>query len=314
MSRKIKNLLGKKYGKLLVIEQLEERKNNKVVWKCKCDCGNTTNVVGTQLTNGNTKSCGCISNPHGMFGTRIYNVWRGMKERCYVEKSHSYPLYGGRGIKVCDEWQEFIPFMEWAYSNGYDESAPRGQCTIDRIDNDGDYEPSNCRWVSMSVQANNKNSNVFVEYKGVIDTISNQARRNGLSPSIVEDRRIKGKKGDDLFKDKRVARTLFYKGQYRKIEDICKMTNVSRSAIERRVIKGNEDLEYVINEIKSLKRKKIIRNRSVLQYDLEMNFLKEWENLSQINTELGYNKGAIANCCLGNTKTSNGYIWRYKKE
>ena len=115
----IKDLTGQRFGKLVAIKACG-KKEKKTVWLCKCDCGNEIEVVGTALSSGNTKSCGCITKKHGMFGTRIYNVWHTMKERCYVPSQSSYKNYGGRGIKVCDEWQEFIPFMKWAYANGYD--------------------------------------------------------------------------------------------------------------------------------------------------------------------------------------------------
>ena len=164
---KIKDLTGQRFGKLVAIKPLDEKQNNKLVWLCKCDCGNETNVIGTKLTSGNTKSCGCLKKKHGMFGTRLYNVWHSMKERCYVESATSYKNYGERGIKVCDEWQEFIPFMKWAYANGYDENAPRGQCTIDRIDNNKGYSPENCRWVTRLQQCYNKTNNILYSYGGI---------------------------------------------------------------------------------------------------------------------------------------------------
>lgn len=198
---KIKDLANKRFGKLIAIKPCG-KKYNRTVWLCKCDCGNEVEVVGTSLSSGNTSSCGCVSKPHGMFGTRIYGVWRSMKERCYVESNISYPNYGGRGIKVCQEWQEFIPFMEWSYANGYDENAKRGECTLDRIDVNGNYCPENCRWVSMSVQANNKTDNVYMEYNGIVDTLSNHARREGISPVLAETRKIQGKSVDEIFSTK----------------------------------------------------------------------------------------------------------------
>lgn len=198
----IKDISGKRFGKCIAIKPLGKRKNNKVVWLCKCDCGNYFETIGTQLTGGKTKSCGCICKKHGMFGTRLYGVWRSMKERCYVESNISHKHYGARGITVCDEWQEFIPFMEWAYKNGYDETAKRGECTLDRIDVNGNYCPENCRWVDMSVQSNNKTNNVYLEYGSKIDTLSNHARRVGISPVLAETRKISGKSVDEIFKVK----------------------------------------------------------------------------------------------------------------
>lgn len=227
----IKDLTGRKFGRLTALHQTGERKNNKAVWMCKCDCGNEYKVIGTQLTSGNTKSCGCIVKKHGMFGTRIYNVWHTMKERCYVKSQTSYPNYGGRGIKVCDEWQEFIPFMEWAYANGYDENAPRGQCTLDRIDPNGNYEPNNCRWVNSSVQANNKNTNVFIEYNGKLDTLTNHARNAGIKPTLAEDRMLKGKNVEEIFSKEKLnkGRKVI---QYDKSGNFIRIWNSCREASE----------------------------------------------------------------------------------
>lgn len=198
----IKDIAGKRFGKCVAIKSLDKRKNNKVVWLCKCDCGNYFETIGTLLTSGKIKSCGCMRKKHGMFGTRLYNVWHSMKERCYAKSNISYKHYGKRGIRVCEEWQDFIPFMEWAYANGYDENAKRGECTLDRINVNGDYCPENCRWVDMSVQSNNKTNNVYLEYNGKIDTLSNHARSVGINPVLAETRKINGKSVDEIFKVK----------------------------------------------------------------------------------------------------------------
>lgn len=174
-----------------------------------------------------------------MFGTRIYNLWHTMKERCYVKTQISYPNYGGKGIKVCDEWQDFIPFMEWAYANGYDENAPRGQCTLDRIDPNGDYCPENCRWVNFSVQANNKSTNVFLEYNGIVDTLSNHARRLGVNPVLAEGRYLKGMRLSDVFKVGRVG-DLKKVAQYDKEMNLIKVYDSSKQAsIETGIILTN---------------------------------------------------------------------------
>lgn len=311
-NKQIKDLTGKRFGRLKVIKMANYRKGKRIVWTCECDCGNIIDIPGIYLTKKNgTKSCGCISKKHGMFGTRIYNVWHTMKERCYVKSQISYPNYGGRGIKVCDEWQEFIPFMKWSYANGYDENAKRGECTLDRINPDGDYCPENCRWVSMDIQANNKSSNVYIKYNGKIDTLSNHARENGLNPVLVETRKINGKSGSELFAPKREPKTYDYKNGEYTIYEISKLENISVSALANRIKRG-ESVENAIIEIKKHNKRKIQRNRPVIQYDLYGNFIKKWNNLSEIENKLGYSRGAIGNCCLGNAKTSHGYIWKYE--
>lgn len=161
------DLSGQRFGCLVAVE-IDHRLGSRAIWKCKCDCGNTTFVSVSNLRNGHTQSCGCLQisrtsdamRTHGHKGkrsvNRLYPVWRAMKQRCLLPSSKAYKYYGGRGITVCDEWLEYDNFMRWAYSHGYDPNAKRGKCTIDRIDVNGNYEPSNCRFVDMAVQNNNK--------------------------------------------------------------------------------------------------------------------------------------------------------------
>lgn len=167
--RSLIDLTGKRYGMLLVESRapdyISPKGKKHVRWICKCDCGNYTVVDSCMMTSGRTKSCGCLlenklstgNTKHGGRYDRLYNVFSNMKNRCYNPKSSDYKYYGLRGIKICDEWlNNYLNFKEWALSNGYDESAMKGQCTIDRIDVNGDYEAANCRWVNMSVQSSNR--------------------------------------------------------------------------------------------------------------------------------------------------------------
>lgn len=169
---KEKILQGMKFGRLTVIKLYDtvtyHYKNSgthKVqIWECLCECGNTVNVRDRHLLTGHTKSCGCfrkettskMTKTDGRTTDRLYRVWGGMLSRCYREYTNGYKNYGGRGIKVCKEWHDYPTFKQWAYSNGYDPNAKYGDCTLDRIDVNGNYEPNNCRWVSMAEQRKNK--------------------------------------------------------------------------------------------------------------------------------------------------------------
>ena len=129
-------------------------------FKCQCDCGNTKDIRPIDLIHGTIKSCGCshdlLVSTHGGSSERLYHVWQDMKRRCNNQNCNEYRNYGGRGIKVCNEWDDYSTFRKWAYKHGYDEDAPFGECTIDRIDVNGNYEPDNCRWITNAEQQKNK--------------------------------------------------------------------------------------------------------------------------------------------------------------
>lgn len=158
------DLSGNRFGRLVVLECIGSDKHHKRLYRCLCDCGNEKTTTQALLKRKEVLSCGCLQkenrySKNGLTTKRIYTVWQSMKIRCYNSKFKQYKDYGGRGIKICDEWlgeNGLANFVKWAYDNGYDENAPRGQCTIDRIDNDKGYSPNNCRWVSMKEQSKNK--------------------------------------------------------------------------------------------------------------------------------------------------------------
>lgn len=189
----IDDIRGKKYGKLLVLNLIPNTIGDSC-FDCLCDCGKRVIVKGRNLKNGNTRSCGCIKDnfeppnkTHGMSRTRLFRIWVGMKQRCENKNNPKYSIYGGRGIKVCDEWQEFIPFMEWAYCNGYNEKL-----TIDRINPNGNYEPKNCRWSNLKEQANNTRSTVFLTYNGETKSASEWSEITKISSDTITRRKRSG--------------------------------------------------------------------------------------------------------------------------
>lgn len=155
------DITGQTFGRLTAIEPAGVR-DRRTLWRCRCSCGNDAVVIGKLLRSGHTKSCGCWRSDnwfiqketHGESHTRLHRIWRGMKTRCGNPKCEAFPRYGGRGIRVCPEWQSFEPFRDWASANGYSHDL-----TIDRIDNDGHYEPGNCRWATYAAQSRNSPQN-----------------------------------------------------------------------------------------------------------------------------------------------------------
>lgn len=170
------NLAGQKYGRWTIVELLGKNEKNELLIKCICDCGNERTLKLINIKYGSSKSCGCLSkevhSKHGLKKHPLFMVWCSMRQRCSYEKYPGFHRYGVRGIRVCEEWNnDFKTFHDWAIANGWEVGL-----SIDRIDNDGNYEPSNCRWATMLTQARNTSKNVMVEHEGEIKCLSEWAK------------------------------------------------------------------------------------------------------------------------------------------
>ena len=181
MGNKVKDLTGLRFGKLTV-KKYCGIVNHRAMFECECDCGNTKIIQGTSLKLGHTRSCGCLAEnntdqtTHGLSKTHIYGVWNTMKSRCYNKNAQRYAFYGGRGITVCEEWRnDFMSFYNWALSNGYKDGM-----TLDREDNSGNYEPSNCRWIDQKAQMNNMRRNQLLTHNGKTQTMAQWAEEKNL--------------------------------------------------------------------------------------------------------------------------------------
>ena len=184
------DLTGMVFERLTVVNRVENSKY--VKWHCICECGKEVDVYGKALRNGTTKSCGCYTKDrlkkHGLSHTKLHGVWWGMMQRCYYEKHVDYKWYAEKGIGVCDEWRnDFKAFYDWAMENGYKEGL-----SIDRIDNDKGYSPQNCRFATPQEQANNRTTNIVIEYNGKSQTLKQWAAELDIKYSALYDRYRRG--------------------------------------------------------------------------------------------------------------------------
>lgn len=201
---KLKDLTGMKFGRLTVIERAENDKLGKARWLCKCDCGNETVVGGAFLRLGQSTSCGCLRKEtgnhrtHGMKGTSVYHSWCAMKQRCLNPNTKKFKRYGGRGITIYPDWvDDFQAFYD--YVSKLEHFGKEGY-TLDRIDNNGNYEPNNLRWADNKTQARNRRSNIIVEYNGKAMTLTESAESSGIAFSTLLTRYRAGDREDRLFR------------------------------------------------------------------------------------------------------------------
>ncbi len=189
--KKAKDFVGKKFGKLTVIGESE--KIGKIYYAlCRCECGNEKKIITQNFVRGSSKTCGlCVSK----YPERLKKILKGMKERCRNKKIKNYNSYGKRGIKVCKEWlEDSYSFYSWALENGYNKNL-----SIDRINVDGNYEPSNCRWATITDQANNKRNNVFLVYNNEEKSMSQWSKIYKIDRGTAQYRYKKGLSFEEIF-------------------------------------------------------------------------------------------------------------------
>ncbi len=193
--KKGKDCAGIRYGLLLGVERVGSDRNNQATWLCRCDCGKTTITTAHSLRSGNTRSCGCLRDAtaknqmtkHGMYKSPEYTSWKSMVRRCTDEKSAGFHNYGARGISVCDRW---LSGFEAFYEDMGDRPTPTH--SLDRIDNDGNYEPSNCRWATPSEQSRNKRQSRLVLFDGKRVHVSELAGLHDIKPGTLWERIKRG--------------------------------------------------------------------------------------------------------------------------
>lgn len=187
-------MIGQKFGRLLVISKGTRSGEQSFKWLCKCDCGKERYVRADHLKSGRTVSCGCkrtetrrlleMSKPeYGLRNHPLYDVWCSMRQRCNDVNATSYVNYGGRGIKVCADWNNFKLFCEWAITNGW-----QSNLQIDRKDNNGNYNPDNCRFVTAKINSNNRRSNILVTLNGQLLTLKQACEKLSLNDKLIRQR------------------------------------------------------------------------------------------------------------------------------
>lgn len=190
----LRDLTGQRFGRLTVIKRAKNI-GRKTAWLCQCECGNTKVVTGSSLHGGQVRSCGCLWKEvvpkhnqefnfrHGESGSKLHRTWCNMRYRCSNPNCKDYKNYGGRGITICDEWSSYENFRAWALDNGFADGL-----SIDRIDVNGNYEPSNCRWVSDKVQHNNTRRNHYLTMNGESHTIQEWSEITGIKWTTIKAR------------------------------------------------------------------------------------------------------------------------------
>jgi hypothetical protein len=199
----LRDLSGQQFGKWTVLRWAETISFSRQRWLCRCSCGTERTVIGNTLINGTSKSCGCAgrerSRRHGLSESLTYTIWASMKQRCNNPKHKQYPHYGGRGITVCDRWMEFENFFA-------DMGEKPDGLTLDRVDNDGNYHPDNCRWATPREQMRNRRNTCMVEFEGKSISVATLAERTGVPNRRLRERLRRGMAVEAAIEPRRFTR------------------------------------------------------------------------------------------------------------
>lgn len=291
------DIVGEKFGMLTVVERADDYitpSGAKLTrWRCRCDCGSETIVTGTALRSGSTRSCGCLrdtlvgnlNKSHGESKTRLYRIRLDMIKRCYREQNKEYEQYGGRGIRVCDEWlHSYEKFKEWAISAGYDENEDPVNMSIDRIDVDGDYCPENCRWVDRKTQARNTTRNAYFTYNGETKCLSEWCEELNISYGAVRARI--NERGWSFEKAittpiKNHPVSIEYNGITKTLDEWCAEYGMDKSLVYSRMYKDKWSFEEAITT-------------PVLKTGLKRNsVLYDGKSISEWSDEVGISRATI---------------------
>ena len=240
---KFKDLIGQHFGRLTVIERAGHKmfgKQNKLMWRCVCECGNEKIVSASDLTNGRVQSCGCLYNEnratirrtHGLSKSKIYDVWCNMKDRCLKTTDNRYKDYGGRGITIYPAWiHDFKAFYN--YVSKLPHFGEKGY-SLDRIDNNGNYEPNNLRWATAKEQTRNQRTNVIVEYQSELMILEDAAQKSGINRGTLFNRIKHGDTGESLFRPVAENNLVYFKvsaDDVIKIRELYSTGNYSQSKL-----------------------------------------------------------------------------------
>lgn len=272
------DLTGRKFNRWTVLECVGRTKSGGALWRCICECGTIRDVDGRTLRDGTSKSCGCYARERSVESTkiaatkhggkangkteRLYGIWCGIKNRCLNPNSKHYHDYGGRGIKVCDEWvEDYAVFRGWAYENGFNDSVPKKYQSLDRVDNDGPYSPDNCAWHTAIQQCNNRRGNRVVEYNGERHTLAEWGRKLNIPDDTllkrlnkygysVEDAftRPMHYKSAECYDDRPNNRILEYNGEKHSLSEWARIIGIKADALSKRLNKYHYTVEEALTK------------------------------------------------------------------